>query len=74
MLEEAAPATVEKLLRLSEAIEREFDAELVDVLATKGHVLGKLYGQILDRGLGKPTQRVKQEVEDVQIIVDIGGE
>lgn len=74
MLEQAAPATVTKMLRLVESIEDELDPELVEMLATKGHILVKLYGQILDRGLGKPMQRVKQEVEDVQIVVDIGGE
>ncbi len=74
MLEEAAPDVVAKLLRFAEDLEREGDPDAVEVKASKGHVLNKIWGQILDRGLGKATQRVKQEVEDVAIIVDIGGE
>jgi transposase-like protein len=74
MIEEAAPEVVAKLLRFAEDLEREDDPDAVEVKASKGHVLNKIWAQILDRGLGKATQRVKQEVEDVAIIVDIGGE
>ena len=74
MLEEAAPEVVAKLMRFAEDLEREDDPDAVEMKASKGHVLNKVWGQILDRGLGKATQRVKQEVDDVQIIVDIGGE
>ena len=48
--------------------------DAVEIKTAKGHVLNKIWGQILDRGLGKATQRIKQEAEDVAIIVDIGGE
>lgn len=74
MLEEAAPEVVAKLLRFAESLEREDDPDAVEIKTAKGHVLNKIWGQILDRGLGKATQRIKQEVEDVAIIVDIGGE
>ena len=74
MLEEAAPEVVAKLLRFAEDLEREDDPDAVFVKTSKGKVLDKLWGQILDRGLGKATQRIRQEAEDVAIIVDIGGE
>jgi transposase-like protein len=73
MLEEAAPLAAQRLIELVERIVDEDDPEAVEVLAAKGHILHKLLGQILDRGIGKATQRVevKESAAPPEIIVDL---
>lgn len=63
LLEEAAPEKVQQLLSLINDIATEQDPERVEVKVAKGHVLNKLIGQVLDRGLGKPQARVKIEAD-----------
>lgn len=63
LLEEAAPEKVQQLLSLINDIATEQDPERVEVKVAKGHILNKLIGQVLDRGLGKPQARLKIEAD-----------
>jgi hypothetical protein len=73
MLEEASPKTAQRLIELTELIMNESDPDKLALLEVKGRVLHKLWGQILDRGIGKATQRVevKGDTAPPEIIVDL---
>ena len=61
LAEEAAPKAIEDLTKLANKLLTETDPKKAKLLAEKAYALKGLWKELLDRGLGKPTQRVTLE-------------